>query len=166
MAAFIHVSLNLSQSLGKCSPLDISIRSTLDGPVIYQSAGRVLVQLVWQPFIQNPNFLSKEQKQALDAVQEVAEHVSIELDHQAGDIQFVNNLAILHARQSFKDSTENSRHVLRMGIRDLEYGWTLPKQYEELTNLAFKPVKEQSIPVNDFDPYFRTTVAATTTHHG
>ena len=134
--------------------------------MLYQSAGRVLVQLVWQPFIEHPSFLSKEQKQALDKVQEIAKRVSIELDHQEGDIQFVNNLALLHARKSFKDSTENSRHLLRMGIRDLEHGWTLPKQYKELTNLAFKPVEDQIIPVHDFDPYFKTTVAATTHHHG
>lgn len=134
--------------------------------MLYQSAGRVIVQLVWQTFIENPTFLSKEQKHALDTVQEIAEHVSVELDHQAGDIQFVNNLAILHARESFKDSTENSRHVLRMGIRDLEYGWTLPTQYKELSNSAFKPAKEQSIPIHDFDPYFKTTVAATSAHHG
>ncbi|MCJ1422268.1 hypothetical protein MMC29_000148 [Sticta canariensis] len=140
--------------------------TTLDGPVLYQSAGRVLVQLVWQPFIEHPSFLSEEQKQALDKVQEIAKRVSIELDHKEGDIQFVNNFALLHARKGFKDSTENSRHILRMGIRDLEHGWTLPKQYNELTNLAFKPVEDQTIPVHDFDPYFKTTVAATTHHHG
>lgn len=138
----------------------------MDGPVIYESAGRVLVQLVWQAIIENPELASPEQWRALETVQRIAERVSIELDHQAGDIQFVNNLAILHARNSFTDSPERARHILRLGLRDASRGWLLPARYRKLTESAYKAVEEQDIPVFDFDPYFKTTVAATTAHHG
>ncbi len=124
------------------------------------------MQLVWQAFIENPELASPEHWRALETVQRIAEQVSIELDHQAGDVQFVNNLAILHARNSFTDSPEKARHMLRMGLRDTSRGWLLPERYRKLTESAFKPVEEQNIPVLDFDPYFKTTVATTTAHHG
>ena len=153
--------------------LDISTNQTwrlssrnLDGPVIFESSGRVLVQLVWQAFKENPDLLTRQQKQALEAVQSIAEEVSIELDHQAGDIQLVNNLAILHARNSFQDSPKQARHVLRMGLRDPENGWELPEQYRQLIKTAFRPPGEQCIPIYDFDPYLRTTVATSAAHHG
>ena len=126
----------------------------------------MIVQLVWQAFIENPELLSPAQKDALETVQRVAEEVAIELDHQAGDIQFVNNLALLHARNSFKDSPDRARHILRLGLRDRDNGWTLPERYRELTESAFRPVDEQRIPICDFDPYFTTTVATAAAHHG
>lgn len=121
---------------------------------------------MWQAFIENPELLSPAQKRALETVQRIAEEVSIELDHQAGDIQFVNNLAILHARNSFRDSPEKARHILRLGLRDPEKGWILPEQYRSRTESAFKSLEHQCIPVCDFDPYFKTTVATTAAHHG
>lgn len=126
----------------------------------------MLVQLVWQAFCENPELLSPTQKRALETVQSIAQEVAIELDHQAGDIQFVNNLAILHARNNFQDLPNKARHILRLGLRDRENGWALPERYQKLTYLAFKPVEEQCIPVFDFDPYFATTVATAAAHHG
>lgn len=124
------------------------------------------MQLVWQAFTENSELATPAQWQALETVQGIAEQVSVELDHQAGDIQFVNNLAILHARNSFKDSPVKARHMFRMGLRDPGNGWALPEQYRKLTESAFRPVEEQCIPVHDFDPYLKTTVATTSAHHG
>ena len=138
----------------------------LSGPVIYHSSGRILVQLVWQAFNENPELLSPAQKRALETVQRIAEEVCIELDHEAGDIQFVNNLALLHARNSFEDSSDKARHIMRLGLRDRQYGWALPKRYKGLTESAFRRAEEQNIPVCDFDPYFATTVATAAAHHG
>ncbi len=138
----------------------------LSGPVIYHSSGHILVQLVWQAFIESPELLSPAQKRALETVQRIAEETCIELDHQAGDIQFVNNLALLHARNSFEDSSDMARHIMRLGLRDRQNGWALPGRYRDLTESAFRRAEEQCIPVCDFDPYFTTTVATAAAHHG
>lgn len=138
----------------------------LNGPVIYHSSGRILVQLVWQAFIESPSLLSPAQKRALETVQRIAEEVCIELDHEAGDIQFVNNLALLHSRNSFEDSSDLARHIMRLGLRDRQNSWVLPERYKELTESAFRRVEEQNIPVYDFDPYHATTVATAAAHHG
>lgn len=48
--------------------------------------------------------LSEAQAEALDAVHFTAEKHAISLDFHKGDIQFANNLSILHARGAFTDS--------------------------------------------------------------
>ncbi|KAB8226114.1 hypothetical protein BDV33DRAFT_186908 [Aspergillus novoparasiticus] len=50
--------------------------------------------------------LTEAQAEALDAVHFTAEENSISLDFHKGDIQFANNLSILHARAAFTDSIE------------------------------------------------------------
>lgn len=50
--------------------------------------------------------LTEAQAEALDAVHFTAEENAISLDFHKGDIQFANNLSILHARGAFTDSAE------------------------------------------------------------
>lgn len=50
--------------------------------------------------------LTEAQAEALDAVHYTAEKHSISLDFRKGDIQFANNLSILHARGAFTDSRD------------------------------------------------------------
>jgi len=45
---------------------------------------------------------------------------------ERGDIQLVNNLAIQHARNGFRDSAESRRHVLRLWLRNDELAWETP----------------------------------------
>lgn len=64
--------------------------------------------------------LSNHQQQALDFVQEVANRPELRLSMmmQEGDMQFLNNHSILHARTEFEDYEEEDlkRHLLRMWI--------------------------------------------------
>jgi CTP:phosphocholine cytidylyltransferase-like protein len=48
--------------------------------------------------------ITEAQAEALDAIHFLAEKYQLRLDFQKGDIQYVNNFSILHARESFKDS--------------------------------------------------------------
>jgi alpha-ketoglutarate-dependent taurine dioxygenase len=48
--------------------------------------------------------LTEAQAEALDAVHFTAEEHAISLDFRKGDIQFANNLSILHARGAFIDA--------------------------------------------------------------
>jgi len=47
--------------------------------------------------------ITEAQAEALDALHFLAEKYSLTLDFQKGDIQFVNNLSIFHARDGFTD---------------------------------------------------------------
>lgn len=64
--------------------------------------------------------LTDIQKEALDFVQEVAnrENLRLRMHFAEGDMQFINNHAILHAREEFEDyeDPELKRHLLRMWI--------------------------------------------------
>ncbi|KAH0847179.1 hypothetical protein AYO21_02566 [Fonsecaea monophora] len=50
--------------------------------------------------------ITEAQAEALDAIHFLGERFNVELDFQQGDIQYVNNLAVFHARDGFKDTEE------------------------------------------------------------
>lgn len=56
----------------------------------------------------SPNIpvITEAQAEALDALHFLAERFAVSLDFKQGDIQYVNNLSIFHARSGFKDSPE------------------------------------------------------------
>jgi hypothetical protein len=64
--------------------------------------------------------LSPLQREALDVVQEISERPELRLamDFREGDMQFLNNHAILHARDEYEDHDDPAlkRHLLRMWI--------------------------------------------------
>jgi alpha-ketoglutarate-dependent taurine dioxygenase len=48
--------------------------------------------------------ITEAQAEALDALHFLAERFAVTLDFRDGDIQYVNNLSIFHARDEFKDT--------------------------------------------------------------
>ncbi|MDG2187976.1 MAG: TauD/TfdA family dioxygenase [Hyphomicrobiales bacterium] len=70
--------------------------------------------------------LSDKQREALDVVQEISERESLRLSmgFQEGDLQFINNHQILHAREDYEDYDDPKlrRHLLRMWL-------SFPKEY-------------------------------------
>lgn len=50
--------------------------------------------------------ITEAQAEALDALHFTAEKYAASLDFRKGDIQYVNNLSIFHARAGFRDSKE------------------------------------------------------------
>jgi alpha-ketoglutarate-dependent taurine dioxygenase len=48
--------------------------------------------------------ITEAQAEALDALHFHAERFSVTLDFQKGDVQYVNNLGIFHARDGFVDA--------------------------------------------------------------
>ncbi|GME48611.1 Taurine catabolism dioxygenase [Neofusicoccum parvum] len=127
-------------------------------PALLHADGRVMLQLVWQPFVKNPELATPRQLRALGTVQRLAEQNAIRLDQRPGDIQLINNLAVLHTRAKFEDSPDQKRHLLRLGLRDPAEAWRLPERYAALFEDAFAtPVDAQNIPVTDFDAWDKTT---------
>jgi hypothetical protein len=66
--------------------------------------------------------------EALDAIESIAQATQLEIPTKAGDIHFINNLAVLHRREGFVNgqSSEQRRHLVRMRLRDEELGWSIP----------------------------------------
>ena len=64
--------------------------------------------------------LTAVQRAALEAVQEIANRpeLMLTMDFQEGDIQFINNHTMMHAREAYEDHDEpgRQRHLLRMWI--------------------------------------------------
>ncbi|KAK7420850.1 hypothetical protein QQZ08_010251 [Neonectria magnoliae] len=71
--------------------------------------------------------ITEAQAEALDTLHFLAEKYAASLDFHKGDIQFVNNLSIFHARGGFKDSPEKQRHLVRLWLRDPELAWKTPE---------------------------------------
>jgi hypothetical protein len=98
-------------------------------------AERLIIQYARRGFTgywgrpRNPSLppLSEAQAEALDALHYLAEKSAVSLDFHKGDIQFVNNLSIFHARAGFRDSEEKRRHLVRLWLRDPELAWKTPE---------------------------------------
>jgi len=73
--------------------------------------------------------LTPAQVQALGVVSEVASKHRMRIDGQAGDMLFLNNWAVLHARDSYidDDAKGHRRHLVRLWIRNSELGWKVPE---------------------------------------
>lgn len=118
-----------------------------------------MCQLVYRVF-EKTDLLSERQWKALNSLERIATECAIELDVQPGDIQLVNNLAILHARKGWVDRPGAERHYYRLGLHDPERAWGKPAEYENSVfydhlNLG---VDDQTIPITDYDPYGMTSL--------
>ena len=92
------------------------------------SAQRVLLSYSRRPLTGSPVSprtpsippLTAEQSDALDTLHFTAAAHSLSIQLQAGDMQFWNNFALLHAREGFVDGSEPAtrRHLLRLRLRD------------------------------------------------
>ncbi len=76
--------------------------------------------------------LSEEQVHALDQFQAAAQSVALKMSLQRGDIQLVNNLVAVHARETYVDHSEpeKRRHLIRLWL-SAERGRRLPEFLRE-----------------------------------
>jgi hypothetical protein len=120
------------------------------------------VQLVKAPLLGSPHIardpsmpsLSPAQMHALAAVEHLAKKHCVQLDRQNGDIQFINNLSIMHARAAYDTpaGTRSSRHLLRMFLRDPAREWEKTGAYVAKFDDPFTPGRRQELPIVDLDP--------------
>lgn len=85
--------------------------------------------------------VTAQQLEALDAVETIAKATQLEIQTQAGDMHFINNLAVLHRREGFMDGAASveKRHLVRMRLRSSQLGWKLPRELEDEWERAFGP---------------------------
>lgn len=93
--------------------------------------------------------LPAHQTEALDIVGKLADEMCLRFEFQTGDMQFMNNLSILHAREEFHraEGGDTRRHLLRLVHMDDEFGWKMPKEMESVVKNMFEhgPDEEQFI---------------------
>jgi len=85
-------------------------------PVLYYEDGHVIIQYSRRHFTgygpqkRTPHIppITEAQAEALDAVHFLAEKYSLGLNFQKGDIQYINSLGLLHARDAFRDSERHT----------------------------------------------------------
>lgn len=97
-----------------------------DVPMLTARDGRIAARVTNRSFMESVSrygeelALSNAQAEALDVFQEISnrEELRLEMDFQEGDMQFINNHSILHARQAYEDHDEpdRKRHLLRVWI--------------------------------------------------
>jgi len=76
--------------------------------------------------------INPRQLEALDAIEDIAKATQLEIQTLAGDMHFINNLAVLHRREGFTDGAGEAqkRHLVRMRLRSSTLGWKIPKELE------------------------------------
>ncbi|KAF9894446.1 hypothetical protein FE257_007949 [Aspergillus nanangensis] len=84
--------------------------------------------------------LTEAQAEALDTLHFLAQRFQLRLDFRRGDIQYINNLSLLHAREAYLDSPDQQRHLIRLWLRDPEFAWETPDALKPAHSLAYDNV--------------------------
>ncbi|GIC94644.1 TauD/TfdA family dioxygenase [Aspergillus udagawae] len=84
--------------------------------------------------------LTEAQAEALDTLHFLAQRFQLRLDFHKGDIQYINNLSLLHAREAYTDSPEQQRHLMRLWLRDPQLAWEVPEPMKQSHSLAYDNV--------------------------
>ncbi|KAG6914934.1 hypothetical protein DXG01_014370 [Tephrocybe rancida] len=99
-----------------------------DSKIIIQYARRIFVGFQALPRSTDIPPITEAQAEALDAIHFLGEKYNLGLNFQKGDIQYINNLALFHARDGFTDTPEKARHLLRLWLRNEDLAWKTPTE--------------------------------------
>jgi Taurine catabolism dioxygenase TauD, TfdA family len=78
-----------------------------DHHLIIQYARRLFTGFGKNPRRDDIPPITEAQAEALDALHYIAEKYNLGIDFKKGDIQYINNLSIFHARDGYTDSEHN-----------------------------------------------------------
>ncbi|KAF5636133.1 family oxidoreductase [Fusarium sp. NRRL 52700] len=75
--------------------------------------------------------ITEAQAEALDTLHFLGKRFGVSTNFEKGDMQYVNNVAIFHARDGFTDTEDKQSapyriHLLRIWLRDPVYAWETP----------------------------------------
>ncbi|KAJ3797746.1 hypothetical protein GGU11DRAFT_756479 [Lentinula aff. detonsa] len=109
-------------------------------PLLYHEDGHIIIQYSRRHFTGYGNQsrssdippITEAQAEALDAVHFLAEKYSLGLNFQKGDIQYINSLGLLHARDAFRDDPEHVRHLIRLWLRNDKLAWPTPEPLQPI----------------------------------
>ncbi|TGJ76596.1 hypothetical protein E0Z10_g10860 [Xylaria hypoxylon] len=97
------------------------------------------------------------QKIALALLQQTATVQQVQLPVRRGDILFINNWGVLHARDSYQDDGPATRHLVRLWLRNSELGWKIPESMKTPWEASFgvkaKKKVDQQYPITPMPEY-------------
>ncbi|KAI0107584.1 Clavaminate synthase-like protein [Nemania sp. FL0031] len=107
-------------------------------PLLYYHDGRIMMNFFRDPLTGVKDYarsdtmphLTPIQHEALDFVQGAAHRFERHLRMKPGDLTFINNFGLLHAREGFEDSQDSVRYLVRLWLRNAELAWSLPLPLE------------------------------------
>ena len=114
-------------------------------PLLYYHNGRIILNYNRQALMSvdgssrsaHLRNLSALQVEALDAIEGIARKCRLSFNMDSGDMLFINNNAMLHARQGFTDSVWSTRHLHRLWLRDPLMAWKLPLDMEKGNQMIY-----------------------------
>ncbi|KAI1027121.1 hypothetical protein LB504_007989 [Fusarium proliferatum] len=128
---------------------------TLPERVALQYARRYFVGFGALPRSHDIPPITEAQAEALDALHFLGDKLSVSTNFAKGDMQFINNLAVFHARDAFTDSPTQQRHLLRLWLRDPENAWETPEPLRERWAELYEGVTPDA-QVFPLEPYIRS----------
>jgi len=72
-----------------------------------------------------------------------ASRAALRLEFREGDVQFVNNLAVLHAREGYVDGPGRQRHLVRLWLSDPKRAWETPEGVRERWARVYDDVRPE-----------------------
>ncbi|KAK2023411.1 TfdA family taurine catabolism dioxygenase TauD [Colletotrichum zoysiae] len=109
-------------------------------PILFHHDGKIIVNFGRTPLMGNSAHprpahfpsLTPRQVEALDAIESIAKATQMEIQTRAGDIHFINNLAVFHRREAFTNGQgpAEKRHLVRMRVRNDKLGWSIPPELQ------------------------------------
>ncbi|KAL7619802.1 hypothetical protein AAE478_010347 [Parahypoxylon ruwenzoriense] len=132
-------------------------------PATESTPERVLLQYARRSFVgfgalpRSPDIppITEAQAEALDTLHFLGEKFCVDTYFQKGDIQYVNNMALFHARDGFTNAGDKQRHLLRLWLRDSENAWETPEPLKARWTQLYGNVTPQS-EVLPLEPYIRS----------
>ncbi|PNH38721.1 hypothetical protein VD0004_g8132 [Verticillium dahliae] len=123
--------------------------------VVLQYARRYFVGFGALPRSPHIPPITEAQAEALDALHFLGDKYSVATDFEKGDMQYVNNLAVFHARDGFTDTPEKQRHLVRLWLRDPEKAWATPGDLRERWRQLYDGL-DPDTQVFPLEPYIRS----------
>jgi hypothetical protein len=108
-------------------------------PLLFYHGGKVILNFSPEPLFGLNDVprssglasLTSAQHEAYTLVQSLAAADSLKLELQPGDLTFINNHAILHARETFQDTWQKRRYAVRLWLKNAQLAWKLPRPLRE-----------------------------------
>jgi len=127
--------------------------SSFTRPLLLECGDKFICNYRIRPFLGTPGYprnaalgpLPRHQEEALAVVGELAHKMCLAFEFKTGDVQFLNNFSILHAREEFgrAQGEVKRRHLLRLVQMDEELGWDVPEAMRGVMGEMFEHGAEE-----------------------
>lgn len=140
-----------------CNSFSEDEPTSTERPLLHEHNGHNFLNYSRRPLIGLPDYprrtglkpLTDAQIEALDTLESLANQLALSFEFKTGDIQYVNNLALLHGREAFQCQQPMGcrRHLLRMFLKNEGDDLSLPRELDAvIQGLYDHDVEEECFP--------------------